>query len=627
MPLISELRRRNVFRVAAAYAVVGWLLVEVASVVLPTFDAPSWVMKVFTFLVILGFPLALVFAWAFELTPEGIKREKDVQPGESITKQTGRKLDFAIIGLLVLAVVYFAVDKFVLGDVRSAPDSAADPVRSSESRVQQKSVAVLPFIDLSPGGDYAWFSDGLSEEILNSLANLPELMVSARTSSFRFKDEERSISEVAQLLGVANVVEGSVRHSGDRIRVTAQLIRGEDGFHLWSEAYDRRAEDVFAVQEDIAARIAAALDVVLDEAKRNHMFRTGTRDVEAFEAYQRGRAVYDAAHDLQTEEDLFDANRWFEQAIALDPAYSSAYLMHADAYVHFLLHEKEWDLAPRSRAPDLGDKEALARLRVDLESAYRSARDPDLKLAMDYNRTIMSDSWHRLPELVRGLEELYRRGRLVPDENLWLEFRNQVGDAQVFLAEARDRVRASPFNTLYWMYVVHALMGLGQYQEAVEELSQARGRVGEHPLLTFDDAVARALGGDVDAAIEILSTGFDEASTLGITGLALADALSGRRAEARLRARQIEDEGLQNPGLLWVYHELGDEAEVAGLAQEIDARPLGPQRLLLSMYGRRGFFRVADTPNLRARLAEAGLEESDFALMPRFGATHDADRQ
>jgi TolB-like protein len=618
MSLIAELKRRNVFRVGVAYAIVGWLLVEVASVLLPTFEAPAWVMKAFSSLVILGFPLTLIMAWAFELTPEGIKREAEVDRAESITHVTGRKLDFAIIGLLAVALIYVVIDKYILEAEPEQVKGATEQVSPAESVAIVKSVAVLPFVDLSPAGDYEWFSDGLSEEVLNSLAHLPELMVSARTSSFQFKGQDRAIGEIAQVLGVAHVVEGSVRRGGDQIRVTAQLIRASDGFHLWSEKYDRAAEDVFAVQEEIAEKIAAALDVVLDENKRDRMFRTGTRNVQAFEAYQRGRAIYDAAHDLHTDENLFDANRWFERAIALDPAYSAAHLMHADFYIHFLMDDPDYPVAPRSQAPELTEEAALERLRIDMRNAYQSARDPDIKLAMDYTRTVFSNSWHRLPALIRGLEGLYQTGKLIADENLWTKFRITLGDTEALLAEVNDRLRLSPLSTLFWGYSTRTLIALGRYEEAIEEARRARGIVGDHSFLTISEGMAYALSGDLDAATRMFSTGLDSVSMRSFR--ALASVLTGNEEDARLRAQEIEAQFPQAPSLLLVYDQLGDKEKLARLAREIDAKPLGPQLLLLYMFGNRTSFRLDDTPNLRARLAEMGLNASHFQPMPRFTA-------
>jgi len=619
MSLIAELKRRNVFRVGVAYGIVAWLLIEITATTFPILKLPDWSVTLVTVLVLIGFPLALIVAWAFELTPEGIKREAEVDRETSIRHQTGRKFDFAIIGLLVIAVIYLAVDKFLFQAESTPAEITAEQDLAAESVAREKSVAVLPFVDLSPSGDYEWFSDGLSEEILNSLTHLPELMVSARTSSFQFKGQDRPIGEIAQILGVAHVVEGSVRRDGDQLRVTAQLVRASDSFHLWSETYDRAAEDVFAVQEEIAEKIAAALDVVLDEDKRDRMFRTGTRNVQAFEAYQKGRAIYDAVHAGRTDESLFDANRWLEQAIAIDPDYSAAHLMHADAYTHFLTFSAENRFAPKSRAPDLTEEEALQFLRADMQNAYQTARDPDIKLGMDYTRTVFSNDWHRLPALIEALDDLHRAGKVLNDEGAWFGFQTSLGDAESYLAQVRDRQRLSPLDVSHWASSTNALTALGRYAEAIEEVRRGRRIAGNSSFLTYTEALVYAFSGDPDTAARIFSTGISEDPVFAQINRALASALSGEEEEARLRAGEIEAQFARHDGLLWVYHQLGDEKNRARLAREIDAQALGSQRFLIfPMVGTYLAFSLDDTPHFRARLAEMGLDASHFQPMPRF---------
>jgi len=233
--LFQELKRRNVFRVAIAYLAVAWLVIQVSDIVLDNIAAPAWLMKALLFFLAIGFPIAALFAWAYEMTPEGIKREKDVDRSVSITQDTGQKLNRTIIAVLVAAVGFLLVDKFMLQE--AAPETA----------VTDKSVAVLPFVAMSRGQDDEYFADGLTEEILNSLTRVPELLVTARTSAFHFKGQDIPVPEIAATLGVAHVVEGSVRRDGERLRVTAQLIRAADGFHLWSRNYDRETADTFGV--------------------------------------------------------------------------------------------------------------------------------------------------------------------------------------------------------------------------------------------------------------------------------------------------------------------------------------------------------------------------------------------
>ena len=235
MSFIDELKRRNVFRVGVAYVIVAWLLLQVADVILDNIEAPAWVFQAILLLLIIGFPVTIIFAWAFELTPEGFKKEKDIERSESVTPVTGRKLDFVIIGLLTAALGYLAYDKFL-----ASPPASQDSIQS---------IAVLPFVDMSPDGDQEYFGDGIAVELLNELTRLDGLRVAGRTSSFSFKGTNENLKGIAEALDVATILEGSIRKDGDRVRIKAQLINIADGENLWSETYDRKLTDIFVIQE------------------------------------------------------------------------------------------------------------------------------------------------------------------------------------------------------------------------------------------------------------------------------------------------------------------------------------------------------------------------------------------
>ena len=245
MRLVSELKRRNVLRMAVLYAVAAWLIVQVAEVLIDLAKLPDWIGTTTLWLLAVGFPIALIFSWFYELTSEGISLEKGVKPGESTTQVTGRRMDFIVISLLCAAVILFAYDKWWIG---SPPE---------------KSIAVLAFENMSGDPDQEYFSDGISEELLNLLAQIPELTVISRSSSFSFKGKDVAIPTIAEQLRVAHVLEGSVRRSGNRVRITAQLIEGRSDSHLWSETYDRALGDIFAIQDEIAAKVVNQLKVKL----------------------------------------------------------------------------------------------------------------------------------------------------------------------------------------------------------------------------------------------------------------------------------------------------------------------------------------------------------------------------
>jgi len=265
LSFFNELKRRNVFKVGFAYIVMAWLVLQVADVILNNITAPDWVFRVILLMLGIGFLLALFFAWAYEMTPAGLKRESEVDRSESITAQTGKKLNNLILVFMALALGYFAYDKYVLskdGEAAVAGDPRAPATNPPESQAvasPDKSIAVLPFVNMSADPEQEYFSDGIAEELLNRLAQFPDLKVAARTSAFQFKGRNLDVEDIGRQLNVGHVLEGSVRKGGSTLRITAQLIDSQTGFHMWSETYDRDASDVLKVQDDIAGAIATAL--------------------------------------------------------------------------------------------------------------------------------------------------------------------------------------------------------------------------------------------------------------------------------------------------------------------------------------------------------------------------------
>ena len=322
MSFFNELKRRNVFKVAAAYIIVGWLIMQAGDTLAPALHLPKWVNSLLAFFLLLGFPLALFFSWAFEMTPEGIKKEKEVDRSKSITQVTGQKLNNIIIGILVLALAYFAIDKFVLQPQISAESSVAVEESASEEKPIVQSIAVLPFVDMSANSDNEYFSDGLTEELLNILSKIKELHVAGRTSSFAFKGKDEDLRSIGEKLNVVSILEGSVRKDDkrNRVRITAQLINVENGYHLWSETYDRDLNDIFAIQDEIAHEVARALRITLlgeDEARLEQVKST---EINAYDYYLKGLQGLNESGYVS----LDNAVTQFQQALTLDPTYAPA---------------------------------------------------------------------------------------------------------------------------------------------------------------------------------------------------------------------------------------------------------------------------------------------------------------
>jgi TolB-like protein len=315
MSLFSEMKRRNVFRVALLYLVTTWLVIQVADVGISLLGLPLWTGRLVFLLLAIGFPLVMVFSWAYEITPEGLRKEQDVERDESITADTARKLNTAVVVLLVLALGGMVADRLIPDEAATVQTAALEEPTAAGPSAQ--SIAVLPFVNMSADEGNEYFSDGLSEELLNLLAKVPSLQVAARTSTFTFKGSDASIPEIANELHVAHVLEGSVRKSGDDIRVTAQLIKASDGYHLWSETWDRRLTDIFTIQDEIAAAVVSALKVTL----LGELPHARVTDPRAYELFLRSKA----AANLSTEEGFEQAALLLNDSLAIDPEYAEAW--------------------------------------------------------------------------------------------------------------------------------------------------------------------------------------------------------------------------------------------------------------------------------------------------------------
>jgi len=334
----EELKHRNVMRVAIAYLAIAWLLIQIAETLFPIFGQSDTLIRLVAISLIIGFPLVLIFSWLYELTPEGLKLERDVDRARSIVQHTGKKLDRAIIIVLTLALGYFAFDKFMLDPARDAEreETVAKQARS-EALVESygdKSIAVLPFVDMSSSGDQEYFSDGLSEELSNVLAKIPDLRVISRSSSFTVKGKDIDVPTIAAKFNVSHVLEGSVRTDGNRVRITAQLIDARSDTHLWSETYDRNLIDIFAIHDEIAAHVVEALKLTLlrDAPK---VWKT---DPAAYTLYLQARYVGNlgASENLQTSIELY------QQVLAIDPGYVPAW----DGMAEGLLNQANVGLRP-----------------------------------------------------------------------------------------------------------------------------------------------------------------------------------------------------------------------------------------------------------------------------------------
>jgi adenylate cyclase len=600
MSLFSELRRRNVIRVGAAYAAIGWLLVQVADVVFPLLGAPDWVLNILVVVLLLGLPLAVVFAWVFELTPDGVKREKDIDRSASITRSTGRKLDRVIIVVLVIALGYFIWER----QARIEPvEPVAQPsVESSTPEVVEspgkRSIAVLPFVNMSADPENEYFADGLSEELLNQLAQIHDLQVAGRTSSFSFKGKNEDLRLIGDTLDVANVLEGSVRRQGNKVRVTAQLIRVDDGFHLWSNAYDRTMDDVFVIQDDIASNVANALKIVLDEESWQRMQDAGVRNVDAFVEFQKGRELYDLAHggaDLMGT--LEEGMVHFDRALELFPEFAAAYWHMSDYYAHVIIEPTSTD---EQRAAALRD------LREVLDNAYRLSDDSPRQAMVDFDRVLFSDDWTPIRDRIE--KALATTGCPEPT---WIEVAAGVGYAAPTLELWERYQHCEPLSMSAPLKRANALVFVGRNEEALQVLDEAEVRLGSNAWMSGTRQWVLLAMGRHEDALAIAPEVLGDRSFFGMSAEPLPLAMSGDvdAARAAMEAWRAENgRNLRNE--IEIYAAIGDRDAANRVAAEFDAMPGGSVMLMIAaIYCSCGApFDLEATPNFRARMRESGLE-------------------
>jgi TolB-like protein/Tfp pilus assembly protein PilF len=458
MSIFSELKRRNVFKVAAAYIVVGWLILQVGEVLSPALLLPDWVFSTLAFFIILGFPLALLFAWAFELTPDGLKKEKDVDRSESITHVTGQKLSRVTAVLLMVAVAYILWDGLVRTDREDKPETGPGTLSSSAETgpdsissfaqdqtgdlalANDKSIAVLPFQNRSANEENAaFFADGVHDELLTNLSKIGDLKVISRTSVMRFRESDKSMREIGEALGVATLLEGGVQRAGDQLRVNVQLIKAATDEHLWAETYDRAltTENIFAIQSDIALAIADALEAALSPELQKDLQRTPTTSLEAYELYLQAVQLSDHGNWASLEQAL----ELCERAVALDPAFQEAIAKKASILIELHTTGARTLEAVRRPAemaidralelnPNSGFAHAVRAAYLDIQDAPGAADAFEKALSLEPNtvqilqayagnRLAASDPERALELIQRALEldplslsVLFRQGRI-----------------------------------------------------------------------------------------------------------------------------------------------------------------------------------------------------------------------
>jgi len=549
MSLFVELKRRNVFRAAAFYAASAWLLVQIATQVFPFFHISEWVVRWIVVAAAIGFPFAMMFSWLYEWTPHGLQRESEVAANESVTRESGKKLDRWIIAILVLAVVLLLTNQFVLHRDEKRADIA--PV----AEISAKSIAVLPFDNLSHDPDNAYFAEGVQDEILTRLAKVADLKVISRTSTQRFKSAPADLREIAKQLGVTHILEGTVQKAGDSVRVNVQLINALTDVHLWADTYDRKLTDIFAIESEIAKNVTENLKARLNNRAEEVLAARPTENPEAHELYLKGRYFW----NRRSTASLRKAGDYFQKAIDLDPKYALAYAGLAD--VHSLVPVYA-GTAPQDDVP-----KALA--------AARKAVELDDRLAESH--TSLGNALVSSVQLKAAEAEFRRALELNPNyatARQWLaECLFGQGRFSESLAENERAHELDPLSLIINASYASSLAGAGRYEEAVQ---QARKTLDLDPELVPGHEILGQIYEDEGKLNEAIIE-YSKANELGPTPsnfamLAHAYAKTGRMGETRKILDKLTDLSAQQYvgayPLAVVHLALGEKDEALRLLEQ-----------------------------------------------------------
>src|SRR6266496_1081348 len=532
----GELKRRNVYKVAVAYAIVGWLVMQIAATVVPALHLSDAITSAVVLLLALGFPIALILAWAFELTPEGIKRTDEIEPGR---RSRNRAWIYVVVVAGAISVALFFLGRYTASTKPSGSANAA-----------AKSVAVLPFENLSEDKANAYFADGIQEEILTRLAKIADLKVISRTSTQQYQSKPANLSEIAKQLGVANILEGSVQRSADQVRVNVQLIRAATGAHLWAYTFDRKLTDIFAVESDIAKTIADTLQAKLTRSEQHAIAARPTENTEAHQLYLKGRFFW----NKRTGNDLKKSIDYFNQAIAADPKYALAYAGVAEAYVLLPSYAggtpQECD--PKAEA---AAKRALA-LDETVAEAHNALGEAFLFYDFDFSRSIRE--FQRAIQLKPNYataHQWYGNDLLVP-----------LGRFDEAIAEMKRALELDPLSLIINEDLGNTYYSARRYDEAIEQLTKTLEMDSSFYYAHWSLGVAFEAKGTLDAAIEEYQKARalnDDPFVLALLGHAYAS--SGNEAEALKILDQLKELSKQRYVTAYnfaiVYLGLGDKEE------------------------------------------------------------------
>ena len=549
MQLFAELKRRNVFRVAAAYLVSAWLIIQVVETIFPAFGFGDAAIRAVVITLGIGLVPVLVISWVFELTPEGLKLDKDVDPAHSVARRTGRVLDRAIVGVLALAVAYFAVDKFVLDPARDAEElqNARQAGRSEAivANVGNRSIAVLPFADMSPDKDQSYFSEGIAEELLNLLATIPNVRVTSRSSAFSLQDKGLSIPEIAERLRVSYVLDGSVRKAGDQVRISAQLIDAQSDTQLWSRNFDRTLENIFQIQDEIAGDVVDKIKGTLNIASPE----TRQTDPVAYSLFLQAREQ----RRMGTVDGYDEAIALFKRALEIDPGYPPAWDEMASVYQS----QAVTGLRPAAEGFQLARDAALKAIEAD--PSYAQAYGTLAFMSQYYDANLAEATGY----LRRALELTPGDAGLIGSAGMLLQ---NMGRREEGLRPIEYKVELDPLSAA-WQYTLGlAYISVARFDDAVRSFETTIDLSPEFSLAYYNLGIAHMLAGRPTEAVSALQAERREDWRLAGLAMALFDqdrqnpntAAAGKASELVLAELLDKYSGNMTYNIGYVYAYLGD---------------------------------------------------------------------
>ncbi len=615
MTLFAELKRRNVYKVAVAYAVAGWVIAQIATQIFPFLEIPNWVVRLVIVLIAIGFPIALVIAWAFELTPDGLKRTEDVDPSDKRASKKHAWIYVVAIGAAISVALFF-LGRYTAGNNTTPRQSEA------ATALPDKSIAVLPFENLSDDKNAAYFADGIQDEILTKLASIADLKVISRTSTAKYKSKPEDLKTVSQQLGVATVLEGSVQKAGDKVRVNVQLLDARADSHLWAKSYDRDMKDVFAVESEVAQKIADSLEAKLSPAEVSKLASAPTKDTVAYDLFLKGEFEQRVANSNLRPESFEQAERWYKEAIARDPNFALALAQLAICQLrrHWLTDPlSESELADAGRlakqavtlAPDLAEAHIALGLfhyygHRDYEPALTEFQrafelQPNNALAIGFIAFVH----RRQGKWDRALDELKKSIELNPRDPYML---SGIAETYVFLRmwkEAEDK--AQPALTIdphdatgMRMLLLGSLNRTWNTQQPLQQLANfppddlLLPNTGTYDMVIGTRAEFLVLGRNFDDALKAWDTGAAAASNerqrfaAKTTIRVLAGDIGGAQSDAEKARELLEARAREHPNdfrslkaLSWVYLALNRKEDAINIAQQtVDLLPLEKDAVL-----------------------------------------------